>query len=69
MFNTNAGRPVALIAAAPPGSLFQGLSIDSTGQHILLGIVKSSPAGAEDAQVEKGRLVTVSHEAPTDAQW
>ncbi len=69
VFNINAGRPVALIATAPPGSLFQGLSIDSSGQHVLLGIVNRSPAGAEDAQVEKGRLVTVSHGAPTDAQW
>lgn len=69
VFNINAGEPVALIATAPPGSLFQGLSIDSTGQHVLLGIVNRSPAGAEDAKVEKGRLVTVSHEAPSDAQW
>ncbi len=69
VFNINTGRPVALIATAPSGSLFQGLSIDSTGQHVLLGIVNRSPAGAVDAQVEKGRLVTVSHKAPTDAQW
>lgn len=69
VFNINTGRPVALIATAPSRSFFQGLSIDSTGQHVLLGIVNSSPAGAEDAQVEKGRLVTVSHKAPTDAEW
>jgi hypothetical protein len=69
VFNINAGRPVALIATAPPGSLLQGMSIDSTGQHVLLGVVNRSRQGAEDVQVEKGRLVTVSRGAPTDAQW
>jgi hypothetical protein len=67
VFSIATGRPVALIAAAPPGSNFQGLSIDSSGQHILLGVV--NPTGAENVQVEAGRLIAVGHEAPTDAQW
>jgi len=66
-FNVGTGRALALIAAAPPGSSFQGLSADSSGQHILLGLVNS--VSAEDVQVEDGRLLTVSRDAPTDAQW
>jgi hypothetical protein len=66
-FNVVTGKAVALIAAAPPASTFQGLSADSSGQHILLGLV--NPGRAEDVQVEDGRLVTVSRDAPTDAQW
>jgi Tol biopolymer transport system component len=67
VFNVGTGRAVAVIAAAPPGSSFQGLSADSSRQHILLGLVNS--ASAEGVQVEDGRLLTVSRDAPTDAQW
>jgi Tol biopolymer transport system component len=67
VFNVVTGKAAALIAAAPPWSTFQGLSVDSSGQHILLGLVNSG--SAEDVQVQDGRLVTVSREAPTDAQW
>jgi hypothetical protein len=67
VFDVGTGKAVALIAAAPPGSSFKGLSADSSGQHILLGLVNS--ASAEDVQVEDGRLLTVSRDAPTDAQW
>jgi WD40 repeat protein len=67
VFNVVTGKAVALIAAAPPGSTFQGLSADSSGQHILLGLVNFG--SAEDVQVENGRLVVVSRGAPTDAQW
>ncbi len=41
VFNVVTRKAVALIAAAPPGSTFQGLSVDSSGQHILLGLVNS----------------------------
>jgi hypothetical protein len=67
VFNVVTGKAVALIAAAPPGSTFQGLSVDSSGQHFLLGLV--NPGSAEDVQIEEGRLVPVSREAPTGAQW
>ena len=67
VFNVVTRKAVALIAAAPSGSTFQGLSVDSSGQHILLGLVNSG--NAEDVQVRDGLLVVLSREAPTDAQW
>ena len=67
VFNVVTGKAIALIANAPPGGAFQGLSIDSSGQRFLLGLVSSGRA--EDVQVQDGQLVAVSHEAPTDAQW
>jgi dipeptidyl aminopeptidase/acylaminoacyl peptidase len=67
VFDIGTGKAVALIVAAPPGSSFQGLSADSSGQHVLLGLVSSG--SAEDVQVEGRRLVAVSRDAPTDAQW
>jgi hypothetical protein len=67
VFNVGTGKAMALIAAAPTGSTFQGLSADPSGPHILLGLVNSG--AAEDVQVQDGRLVVVSREAPTDAQW
>jgi hypothetical protein len=70
VFNIKNSKPVAIVASAPHGSTFQGLSVDESGQHILLGVATRSPASAENVQVEgAGRLVTVSHRAPTDAQW
>ena len=57
VFNVETGKAVALIAAAPPGSTFQGLSVDSSGQHILLGLVNSG--SAEDVQVQDGLLLVV----------
>jgi Tol biopolymer transport system component len=67
VFSVVNGKVVALIAAAPPDSTFQGLSADSSGRHILLGLVNSG--SSEDVQVQGGQLVAVSREAPTDAQW
>jgi hypothetical protein len=69
VFNVATGNPVALIASAPDGSIFQGLSLDASGQHFLLGLVASFPASATNVQVARGRLVVISHEAPTDAEW
>lgn len=71
VFNLTKRKPEALIAKAPSGAFFRGLSIDSSGQHILLGLngqLRGSPNG-EDVKVEHGTLVPVSHDAPTDAQW
>jgi Tol biopolymer transport system component len=68
-FDTATGKPSALIALAPPGSTFQGLSVDDSGQHLLLGIVKDVPAGAQNVQVVNRRLVTVSRDGVTDAEW
>jgi hypothetical protein len=69
VFNVATGNPVALIASAPHGSTFQGLSLDASAQHVLLGLVSSFPASATNVQVVRGRLVVISHEAPTDAEW
>jgi hypothetical protein len=70
VFNITSSNPVAIIASAPHGSTFQGMSVDVSGQHILLGVATRFPASAENVQVEAaGRLVTVSQHAPTDAQW
>jgi hypothetical protein len=69
VFNTETGKPVSLIASAPRGSTFQGLSVDESGGHVLLGVVKSFPVSAMNAQVEGGRLVAVSKHSPTDAEW
>jgi hypothetical protein len=69
VFNTETGKPVALIASAPRGSTFEGLSVDESGGHLLLGVVRSSPVSATTAQVESGRLVTVSTRSPTEAEW
>jgi hypothetical protein len=66
VFSVMTGKAVALIASAPSGSTFEGLSADSSG-HILLGLVNSG--SGEDVQVRGGGLVVVSREAPTDAQW
>jgi hypothetical protein len=54
MFSLPNNQPVALIAAAPSGAFFQGLSIDSSGGHILLGVIGhvSGSSGAENAQLE-----------------
>ena len=69
VFSTETDKPVSLIASAPRGSTFQGLSVDESGRHILLGVVSSFPASATNTQVESGRLVTVSKHSPTDAEW
>jgi hypothetical protein len=69
VFNTETGKPVSLIASAPRGSTFQGLSVDESGGHILLGVVSSVPVSGTNIQVENGRLVTVSKHSPTDAEW
>ena len=69
VFSVMTGKPVAVVVSAPHGATFQGLSVDASGQHILLGVVTSFPPGAHDMQLKSGRLVTVSGLAPTDAEW
>jgi len=69
VFNIETGKAVSRIASAPRGSMFQGLSVDESGGHILLGVVSSFTASAANFQVESGRLVTVSKHSPTDAEW
>jgi hypothetical protein len=67
VFNVTTGKPIARIASAPRFAAFQGLSVDRTGTHILLGV--ASPATAMTETVEDGRLVTVSSASPTGAEW
>lgn len=69
VFNAATGKPTAVVASAPHGASFQGLSVDASGQHILLGVVTSFPSVARNMQLENGLLVTVSQHAPTEAQW
>ena len=69
VFNAATGKPTAVVASAPHGASFQGISVDASGQHILLGVVTSFPPTAQNMQLEKERLVTVSQHAPTDAEW
>jgi hypothetical protein len=69
VFNAATGKPTAVVASAPRGASFQGLSVDASGQHILLGVVTSFPPTAQNMQLENGRLVTVSHYVPTNAEW
>ncbi len=69
VFNVMTGRPVAVVVSAPRGATFQGLSVDDSGQHMLLGVVTSFPPGAHNMQLKSGRLVTVGGHAPTDAEW
>jgi hypothetical protein len=68
-FNTATGKAVGLIASAPEGDIFQGLSVDATGQNILLGVVSRSGSGAELVRVDGRRLIAVSQNAITDAEW
>ena len=67
--NVFTGKPVAIVASAPQGTTFQGLSVDASGQHVLLGVVTNFPPGAHNMQLESGNLVAVGGIAPTDAQW
>jgi len=67
VFNVATGKPMARIASAPHSAAFQGLSVDRTGTHILLGI--AGPAGATTVEFTSGRLKTVSSTSPTDAEW
>ena len=69
VFNIATGKPSALIASLPHGSSFQGLSVDASGEHVLLGVVASSPPGAENVRLKSGRLVAIGQHAPTDAEW
>jgi hypothetical protein len=68
-FNVVTGKPVAVVASAPHGATFQGLSVDASGQHILLGVVTSSPLGAHNMALKGKRLVPLRGQAPTDAEW
>jgi hypothetical protein len=69
VFNAATGKPTAVVASAPHGASFQGISVDVSGQHILLGVVTSFPPTAQNMQLEDGRLVSVSQHAPTEAEW
>jgi hypothetical protein len=69
VFNVFTGKPVAVVASAPPGATFQGLSVDASGQHVLLGVVTNFPPGTHNKQLERGHLVVVGGDAPTGAQW
>jgi hypothetical protein len=63
------GNALSSVAPAPSGTTFQGLSVDRSGGHILVGMVNEHSGRAKIAQVENGRLVTVSASSPTGAQW
>jgi hypothetical protein len=67
VFDTTTGQPIAEIAAASQGAKFQGLSVDTTGRHFLVGVVNLS--GETLAQVDNSRLVTVSKRSPSGAEW
>jgi hypothetical protein len=69
VFNAATGKPISVVAAAPHGASFQGVSVDRSGQHFLLGVVNKFPPSAQNMQLEHGRLVALSHYVPTDAQW
>jgi hypothetical protein len=69
VFNTATGKPSAVVASAPHGSTFQGLSVDASGEHFLLGVVASFPPSAENMQLKNGRLVAIGQNAPTEAKW
>jgi hypothetical protein len=69
VFNVFTGKSAAIIASAPQGTTFQGLSVDASGQHFLIGVVTDFPQGAHNMQLESGHLVAVGGNAPTDAQW
>jgi hypothetical protein len=68
-FNVVTGEPVAVVVSAPHGATFRGLSVDASGQHLLLGVVTSFPPGAHNMQLKSDRLVPLSGNAPTDAEW
>ena len=69
MVNVFTGKPVAMVASAPPGATFQGLSVDASGQHVLFGVVTNFPPGAHNKQLQRGRLEAIGGNAPTGAQW
>jgi hypothetical protein len=69
VFNVFTGKPVAIVASASQGTTFQGLSVDASGQHVLLGVVTNFTSVAHNMQLESGRLLAVGGTAPTDAQW
>jgi hypothetical protein len=66
-FDASTGKQVGVLATAPNGARLQGLSIDASGRHALLGIVAGD--GAELARIDGARLVTVSRSSVTDAEW
>jgi hypothetical protein len=68
-FDASIGKQVGVLATAPAGARFQGLSIDGSGRYALLGIVRSDPTGAELARIDGLKLVTVSRNSVTDAEW
>lgn len=67
IYSAKTGHPVALAVKAPRGAAFQSLSVDSSG-HVLVGLSPIN-GGAEIAFLSNGRLITVSHQSPTGAQW
>ena len=68
-FDASTGNQVGVLVTAPTGARFQGLSIDPSGRYVLVGIVRSDPAGAELTRIDGTRLVTVSRNSVTGADW
>lgn len=68
-FDATSGNPVRVLMTAPAGAQFQGLSIDDSTQSVLVGVVRTDPTGAELARFDRSRLVTVSRNSVTDAEW
>jgi hypothetical protein len=66
-FDASNGSQVAVLATAPNGARFQGLSLDASGRYALLGIVRGD--GAELARIDGTRLITISRSTVTDAEW
>ena len=67
IYRAKTGRPIGFVVKAPRRADFQSLSVDSSG-HVLVGIAPIG-GGAETALVRNGRLITVSDQSPTGAQW
>jgi hypothetical protein len=67
IYSAKTGHALALAAKAPQEVNFQSLSIDPSG-HVLVGLSPIN-GSAETALLNRGRLVTISDQAPTGAQW
>jgi len=68
-FDVSTGRVTALIASVPSGSRIESMSVDKSGQHVLLGVVPAALGHAQIDQVVDGALITVASSAPTAAVW
>jgi hypothetical protein len=63
------GRQLSRIATAKLGSRFVSLSVDRSGQNILLGLQSKQPISAAVVRAENGQLITLSRTAPTGDEW